>query len=80
MAGSAAAAQPHKAKAADVVASPIERDLLEIDVPHLQELYRARKYSVTQVVHWYLARIRQYNGVYGAIEDIDAKGALETAR
>jgi amidase len=79
MAGSAAAAQPHKAKAADVVASPIERDLPEIDVPHLQELYRARKYSVTQVVHWYLARIRRYNGVYGAIEDIDAKGALETA-
>ena len=74
-----AAAQPHKPKAAAAVASPIEHDLLEIDVPHLQDLYRARKYSVTEVVNWYLARIRRYNGVYGAIEDLDTKGALETA-
>jgi amidase len=57
----------------------MDHDLLEIDVPHLQDLYRARKHSVTEVVNWYLARIRRYNGVYGAIEDIDAKGALETA-
>ena len=75
----AAAAQPHKAKAAPAVAHPIEHDLLEIDIPHLQDLYRAHKYSVTDVVNWYLARIRGYNGVYGALEDIDAKGALETA-
>jgi amidase len=59
--------------------SAADRDLLEIDIPHLQGLYRAHTHTVTEVVNWYLARIRRYNGVYGAIEDIDAKGALETA-
>ncbi|HWG22288.1 MAG TPA: amidase [Terracidiphilus sp.] len=34
---------------------------------------------MTQVVGWYFARIRRYNGVYGAIEDLDMKGALGTA-
>lgn len=64
---------------ADSANVPTDRDLMEIDVPHLQELYRARKYTVTDVVHWYLGRMGRYNGVYGALEDIDAKGALETA-
>ncbi len=72
-------AQPHKPKAAAAAVFPTEHDLLEIDIPHLQDLYRARKCTVTEVVNWYLARIRRYNGVYAAIEDIDAKGALETA-
>jgi amidase len=59
--------------------SAMDSDLLEVTVPQLQQFYRERRYTVTQVVHWYIARIRRYNGVYGAIENLDAKGALETA-
>jgi amidase len=59
--------------------SPIDRDLFEISVPQLEQFYREHKYTVTQVVKWYIARIRRYNGVYGAIENLDAKGALATA-
>ncbi len=57
----------------------IDRDLMEVTIPKLERLYRARKYTVTEVVGWYVARIHRYNGVYGAIENLDAKGALETA-
>jgi len=55
------------------------RDLMEVTIPQLEGMYREHKYTVTQVVSWYIARIRRYNGVYGAIEDLEAKGALETA-
>jgi amidase len=57
----------------------IDRDLLEISIPQLETLYRDHKYTVTQVVHWYLDRIRRYNGVYGALEHVDEAGALATA-
>ena len=59
--------------------STIDHDLLEITIPHLEQLYRDHKYTVTQVVQWHIARIRKYNGVYGAIENLDEKGALATA-
>jgi Asp-tRNA(Asn)/Glu-tRNA(Gln) amidotransferase A subunit family amidase len=59
--------------------SAIETDLLEVTVPRLQQFYAEGRYTVTQVVTWYISRIRRYNGVYGAIEDLDEKGALETA-
>ena len=42
----------------------IDRDLLETDIPHLQALYAAHRYTVTQVTQWYLARIARYNGIY----------------
>lgn len=57
----------------------MDRDLLEVTIPRLEQMYRAHKYTVTQVVNWYIARIRKYNGVYGAIESLDVKGALATA-
>lgn len=57
----------------------IDRDLMEVTIPQLQRLYRERKYTVTQVVQWYIGRIHRYNGIYGAIENLDAKGALEQA-
>jgi Asp-tRNA(Asn)/Glu-tRNA(Gln) amidotransferase A subunit family amidase len=57
----------------------MDRDLLEVTVSQLQQLYREHRYTVSQVVRWYIERIRRYNGVYGAIEDLDAKGAMETA-
>jgi amidase len=67
----------HKADAA--AASAMDSDLLEVTVPQLQQFYRERRYTVTQVVNWYIARIRRYNDVYGAVENLDVKGALDTA-
>ena len=42
----------------------MDRDLLEVTIPQLQAMYRDHKYSVTEVVQWYLARIERYNGIY----------------
>ena len=60
-------------------AEAIDRDLLEVTIPRLHELYAAHKYTVTQVVHWYMARIRKYNGIYRAVQNLDEAGALATA-
>jgi amidase len=57
----------------------MDRDLLEVTVPKLQQMYRDHKYTVTQVVQWYLARITKYNGIYRAVENVDAAGALAIA-
>ncbi|HTZ58323.1 MAG TPA: amidase [Acidobacteriaceae bacterium] len=57
----------------------ISRDLLEVTVPQLEALYQARRYTVTQVVEWYLARIAKYNGIYRAVQTIDRDRALAAA-
>jgi Asp-tRNA(Asn)/Glu-tRNA(Gln) amidotransferase A subunit family amidase len=57
----------------------MSRDLLEVTIPELEQMYRDHKYTVTQVVQWYLARIAQYNGIYRAVQTVDATGALATA-
>jgi Asp-tRNA(Asn)/Glu-tRNA(Gln) amidotransferase A subunit family amidase len=57
----------------------MSRDLLEVTVPQLEQLYRDHKYTVTQVVQWYLARIAKYNGIYRAVQNVDTAGALATA-
>jgi amidase len=57
----------------------MDRDLLEVSIPQLHRLYAAHKYTVTQVVEWYLARIAKYNGIYLAVEHVDQPGALKTA-
>jgi amidase len=57
----------------------MDRDLLEVTVPQLEEMYRSNKYTVTEVVHWYMARIARYNGIYRAVQDLDLQGALATA-
>lgn len=67
---------PKRAAAAQAA---MDRDLMEVTIPRLEELYRAHKYTVTEVVRWYLARIDRYNGVYRAVQTIDSKGALATA-
>jgi Asp-tRNA(Asn)/Glu-tRNA(Gln) amidotransferase A subunit family amidase len=69
-AGAAAKNGSHKA---------MDRDLLEVTVPQLEELYRSNKYTVTEVVQWYLSRIARYNGIYRAVETVDTQGALATA-
>ncbi|MCU1247803.1 MAG: Amidase [Edaphobacter sp.] len=57
----------------------MDRDLLEVTIPQLEELYRSHKYTVTEVVQWYMARIAKYNGIYRAVQTLDEKGALATA-
>jgi amidase len=57
----------------------IDRDLMEVNIPQLEEFYRSHKYTVTEVVQWYLARIARYNGIYRAVQNVDEKGALATA-
>src|SRR5580658_9303442 len=57
----------------------MDRDLLEITIPKLEQLYRNHKYTVTEVVHWYVARIEKYNGIYRAVQNLDLPGALATA-
>jgi amidase len=57
----------------------MDRDLLEVTIPRLEELYRSHKYTVTEVVRWYMARIERYNGIYRAVQNVDVQGALSTA-
>ncbi len=57
----------------------IDRDLMEIGIPQLEKLYATHRYTVTQVVQWYLARIHRYNGIYRDIQTLDEKAALATA-
>ena len=68
-----AAAQP----AADSTPS-MDRDLPEVTIAQLHRYYAQHKYTVSQVVDWYLARIARYNGVYKPLEqvfDADARAA-----
>jgi amidase len=48
----------------------MDRDLMEVTIPQLQRYYARRKYTVTEVVDWYLDRIARYNGVYRAVEQV----------
>jgi Asp-tRNA(Asn)/Glu-tRNA(Gln) amidotransferase A subunit family amidase len=57
----------------------MDRDLLEVTIPQLEQLYRSHKYTVSEVVRWYMARIEKYNGIYRAVQNLDVPGALATA-
>lgn len=57
----------------------MDRDLMEVTVPQLERFYGAHKYTVTQVVQWYLARIKRYDGIYHAVETVMATDALASA-
>jgi amidase len=57
----------------------MDRDLMEITIPQLEQLYHDHKYTVTDVVRWHLARADKYNGIYRAVEKLDTNGALATA-
>ena len=50
----------------------MDDDLLEVTIPRLEKLYASHKYTVTQVVQWHLARIAKYNGIYRAVQTLDA--------
>jgi len=64
---------------APAAGTAIDRDLMDITVPRLHQLYDAGTYTVTQVVQWHLNRIDRYNGVYGAIETVLRRDALAEA-
>ncbi|MGA7854688.1 MAG: amidase [Candidatus Acidiferrales bacterium] len=57
----------------------MDHDLLEVTIPQLETFYATHKYTVTQVVQWHLARIAKYDGIYRAVQTLDARGALATA-
>ena len=57
----------------------MDSDLLEVTIPEIEKLYAAHRYTVTQVVRWYMARIKRYDGIYRAVQTLDAPGALATA-
>lgn len=63
----------------NVAQEAMDRDLLEVTIPKLEQLYRSHKYTVTEVVRWYIARIEKYNGIYRAVQNLDVPGALATA-
>jgi amidase len=58
----------------------MDRDLLEIDIPHLHALYNAHKYTVEQVTRWYMGRIARYNGIYRAVQTVNTADAIATAK
>ena len=57
----------------------MDADLLEVTIDKLHGFYASKKYTVTQVTHWYLARIARYNPVYRAMIHVDTAGALAIA-
>ncbi len=63
----------------DARQAAMNRDLLEVTIPELEQMYRNHKYTVTEVVQWYLARIAKYNGIYRAVQTVDREGALAAA-
>jgi amidase len=80
VAGGSLNAQTTAASTAKSAPKPaMDRDLLEVTIPQLEELYRSHKYTVTEVVQWYMARIARYNGIYRAVQTLDEKRALATA-
>lgn len=48
----------------------LDRDLPEVGISQLQRYYTQCKYTVSEVVEWYLGRIRRYNGIYRPIETL----------
>jgi len=59
----------------------MERDMMEVTIPQLHSYYDKHKYTVAQVVDWYLARIHRYNGVYRPLEQVfDADARALAAR
>jgi len=59
----------------------MNRDLMEVTVDQLHGYYAQHKYTVTQVVDWYLARIKRYNGIYRPLEQVfDSEARAAAAR
>jgi Asp-tRNA(Asn)/Glu-tRNA(Gln) amidotransferase A subunit family amidase len=72
-------AQGGLASADQAVHATIDDDLMEVTVDRLHEFYLQHRYTVTQVVQWHLYRIARYNGIYRAVQTVNAKAALTEA-
>jgi Asp-tRNA(Asn)/Glu-tRNA(Gln) amidotransferase A subunit family amidase len=72
-------AQGGLASADQAVHATIDDDLMEVTVDRLHEFYLQHRYTVTQVVQWHLDRIARYNGIYRAVQTVNAKAALTEA-
>lgn len=48
----------------------MDQDLMEVTVPQLHHYYETHRYTVSQVVDWYLDRIARFNGIYRPIEQV----------
>ena len=57
----------------------MDRDLEDVTIAKLHEMYATHKYTVTDVTQWYLDRIARYDSVYKAVLYVNRKGALATA-
>ena len=57
----------------------MDRDLIDVTVERLHQLYREHRYTVLQVVKWHLDRISRYNGIYRAVQTVNEKSALAEA-
>ena len=57
----------------------MDRDLMEVTVDRLHQLYREHRSTVLQVVKWHLDRIERYNGIYRAVQTVNTKSALAEA-
>ena len=68
-----------EAKAPVTGTSAMDRDLMEVTIPQLHDYYAQHRYTVSQVVDWYLNRIARYNGIYRPIEEVFAKDARAAA-
>ncbi|MGA8707034.1 MAG: amidase [Steroidobacteraceae bacterium] len=70
-----------EAKSPAKSAADMDRDLMEVTVERLHSFYAQHRYTVSQVVDWYLARIARYNGVYRPLEQVfDADAHALAAR
>lgn len=70
---------PPPATTTSAATPAIDRDLIDVTVPTLHQLYADKRYTVTQVIRWHLARIDRYNPIYGAIETVLRDSALAQA-
>ncbi|CAN5314485.1 hypothetical protein BH09PSE2_BH09PSE2_18580 [soil metagenome] len=62
-------------------APAMSKDLMDVSVTRLEALYRARRYTVGQVVRWHLARMDRYDGLYRAVQTrLDASALAEAAK
>lgn len=61
---------PAAAETTPAKAGPTDKDLMDVSVQQLRQFYKARTFTVADVVQWHLDRIDRYNGVYGAIETV----------
>ena len=57
----------------------MDRDLVEVTIPKLEEFYAAHRYSVRQVTQWYLDRIARFDPRYRAVITVNGAAALAAA-